>query len=227
MIISNSCSSNRPGQLKCLRSGHSNINTVTMFDKYKVQMIEPTIGVIVYKQGCNLNRLWIIFIFSILFPIFLFSQVATSWVVRYDGPISSEDVAYSMVIDEYANVYVTGWSNDLHSLNIARDCATVKYDTDGNELWAARYSYPGGDWGDWCYAIALDPFGNVCVTGAVQSAYKIGSFKYDNNGNVLWEMDYQPPLYDDNFGTAVTTDPLGNVYVAAFSYNPECGYRII
>ena len=180
-----------------------------------------------YKQECNLNKSWIIIFFFILVPIFLFSQVTTSWVARYDGPISSEDVAYSMVIDEYSNVYVTGWSNDLHSLNIARDCASIKYDTDGNELWVERYSYPGGDCGDWCYDIALDPFGNVCVTGAVQSAYKIGTFKYDNNGNGLWGMGYQPPSYDDNFGTAISTDPTGNVYVAAFSCNPECGYRLI
>ncbi len=179
-----------------------------------------------YKKKCNLNKSWIIIIFFILVPFFLFSQVTTSWVARYDGPISSEDVAYSMVIDEYANVYVTGWSNDLHSLNIARDCATIKYDTYGNELWVVRYSYPGGDWEDWCYDIVLDPFGNVCVTGAVQSAYKIGTIKYDGNGNVIWENIHEPP-YLDNHGTDIDVDAYGNIYVAAFCVSPEAEYRLI
>ena len=77
-----------------------------------------------YKQVCNLKKSWIIIIFFILLPVFLFSQVTTSWVARYDGPISSEDVAYAMVIDEYSNVYVTGKSMGSGT---DYDFATIKY----------------------------------------------------------------------------------------------------
>lgn len=86
------------------------------------------------------------------------------WVVRYNGPGSSDDRAYALSIDSLSNVYVTGWSYDIES---GEDYATIKYDTDGNELWVARYDGTGNE-NDVARDIALDSSGNVYVTGNSQ-----------------------------------------------------------
>jgi hypothetical protein len=103
------------------------------------------------------------------------------WVSIYDG--SSRDLPYAIAVDSSSNVYVTGSS------------ATIKYDTDGNELWVKNYSGGGSD-------IALDSSGNVYVAGSV-------TIKYDSNGNELWVQS--------GGGTAIAVDSSGNVYVTGFN----------
>jgi hypothetical protein len=131
------------------------------------------------------------------------------WVKRYDGPSSREDLAYALAVDGSENVYVTGMSkpNDW-------DYATVKYDSDGNQLWDARYNGPG-DYIDRAHAIALDASGNVHVTGFsddgdpyAPDAY--ATIKYDKDGNQLWVARYicQGVYFPD-----MALDSLGNVYV--------------
>src|SRR5215217_6139204 len=90
------------------------------------------------------------------------------WVRRYDGTGKSEDVARSMAVDAHGNVYVTGYSNGNVSI-YEYDYATVKYDTNGNEVWVRRYDGPGtfdvDVIDDQANAIAVDNAGNVYVTG--------------------------------------------------------------
>ncbi len=69
-----------------------------------------------------------------------------------------------MAVDAAGNVYVTGRSQAGGSGIDNFDYGTVKYDTAGNELWAARYNGPDG-LGDEVLGLALDPDGNVYVTG--------------------------------------------------------------
>jgi hypothetical protein len=96
-------------------------------------------------------------------------------------------------------VYVTGWS--------AGDYATIKYDSDGNELWVARYQ--GGAFSN-AVAIALDVFGNAYVTGS--SAGDYATVKYDSDGNQLWVARYHSErLYST--ASAMVLDATGNVYV--------------
>jgi len=56
------------------------------------------------------------------------------WVARYDGPASGDDRASAMFVDSLANVYITGSSQGNGT---GEDYATVKYDTNGNEVWVA------------------------------------------------------------------------------------------
>jgi hypothetical protein len=84
------------------------------------------------------------------------------WLARYKGPGSGDDRAASVALGADGYVYVTGSSEQ--NLGNA-DCTTIKYDTDGTELWVIRYNGPGDD-DDRALRVALDPAGNVYVTGS-------------------------------------------------------------
>ncbi len=144
------------------------------------------------------------------------------WVKRYNGPGNSFDGARAMVVDGSGNVYVTGYSFDS---NANDDYATIKYDTDGNQVWVARYNGPGDSY-DEARALAVDGYGNVYVTG---SSYGSGTsidyatIKYDSDGNQVWVARYNGPGngYDD--GRALAVDGSGNVYVTGSSYGSGSG----
>lgn len=135
------------------------------------------------------------------------------WVTYYDGPRHAFDAARALAIDGVGHVYVTGESAGFSGLF---DYATVKYDSEGNELWAARHSDPAGDSHDVPRAITVDGAGCVFVTGASGStgagrAY--GTVKYDPDGLELWVSRYGPPDSSGAIARALAVDAGGNVYV--------------
>jgi len=138
------------------------------------------------------------------------------WVARYDGPVSGEDNAQAIAVDDLCNVYVTGWSQGN---GIEADYATVKYDNNGNQLWVARYDGPvSGE--DQSYAIAVDSWGNVYVTGWSQgngTEADYATVKYDNNGNQLWVARYDGPAGGEDNAQTIILDGRGNVYVSGWS----------
>src|SRR5262245_31472931 len=67
------------------------------------------------------------------------AQVQQAWVARYNGPTHLSAVASAMAIDSAGNVSVTG---SLSGTNGTSDYLTVKYDANGNQLWAASYNGP-------------------------------------------------------------------------------------
>jgi hypothetical protein len=84
------------------------------------------------------------------------------WVARYSAAgINSYDSANAIAVDAAGNVYVTGRSATFLT---PQDYATVKYNSNGQEQWAARYDGPGGT-DDEAVGIAVDKLGNVYVTG--------------------------------------------------------------
>ena len=85
------------------------------------------------------------------------------WVARYNGPGNDFDRAYALAVDAAGNVYLTGESSG--GFSALGDYATIKYDTNGNQLWVARYNGPGSFPSDRAYALAVDAGGNVYVTG--------------------------------------------------------------
>jgi hypothetical protein len=83
------------------------------------------------------------------------------WARTYNGPGHSFDRARAIAVDCSGNVYVTGES---YGDKTRGDCATIKYDPDGNQLWLARYNGPENGF-DAPSAMAVDDSGNVYVTG--------------------------------------------------------------
>jgi hypothetical protein len=118
-----------------------------------------------------------------------------------------------MAIDSSGNVYVTGHSPGDGT---GYDYATVKYDTNGNELWVARHNGTR-DTSDLSLALAVDGSGNVYVTGESDGDYC--TIKYDTDGNELWVAHWDGPAGRRDQANALVVDDSGNVYVAgAYGY---------
>ena len=136
------------------------------------------------------------------------------WTARYDGTNGWTDGANAMALDESGNVYVTGFSS-----GIGYDYATVKYDTDGNQVWVARYNNLQNDTNE-ATAIAVDHDGCVYVTGYSDvGAYDwdYTTVKYDPYGNEVWAMAYAGPGNGQDEPVAIAVDPIGDVVVTGKS----------
>jgi len=85
------------------------------------------------------------------------------------------EFGYGVAVDEIGAVYVTGFyyddpdfdpSDDVFSLPSANleDTYIVKYDSQGNFVWAKR---TGGPWSDSGYGIDISPTGDVLIAGTL------------------------------------------------------------
>jgi hypothetical protein len=84
------------------------------------------------------------------------------WAARYAGQRYGSDLVTAIAVDGDDNVYVTGASEGQGT---EYDFSTVKYDADGNPQWIARFGLADHSY-DFATDIALDPDGNVLVTGS-------------------------------------------------------------
>jgi uncharacterized delta-60 repeat protein len=142
----------------------------------------------------------------------------TAWVRRYNGLGSSMDDAYAITVDDSGNVYVTG---DRLGGVTGYDYLTVKYATNGNELWVRSYNGSENE-GDFANAIAVDGSGNVYVTGwsyDSTSDYDYATIKYYPDGDSAWVRKYNGPGNGEDIAGFILLDGSNNVYVAGYSWN--------
>jgi uncharacterized delta-60 repeat protein len=140
------------------------------------------------------------------------------WVARYNGPGNWYDHAHAIAIDGIGNVYVTGYSYGGEAYYC--DYATIKYNSDGEERWVARYNGPGSDY-DRAVALAVDSDGNVYVTGCSCGREFEGidyaTIKYDSAGVERWVARYNGPANRNDWASSMAVDERGNVHVTGFS----------
>jgi hypothetical protein len=144
------------------------------------------------------------------------------WEARYNGPGNDFDLAASMAVDAFGNIYVTGQS--LGS-GTGSDYATVKYNSAGVQQWVARYSSVG-NFSDAAKSLAVDAAGNVLVTGISENVGDLGDYttiKYDANGNEQWVAIYNGPGNNFDVAQSLAVDALGNVYITGASTGSGTG----
>lgn len=138
------------------------------------------------------------------------------WVARYDGPVTdSEDQPRAIAIDDFGNVYIAGYADDTDAA--APNYVTIKYAPDSNiPLWVATYDGPG-NWWDEAFDIAVDNLGDVYVTGRSTSSdgdFDYATVKYNSDGNELWVAWYDGQLVSSHDEAwAIAVDDSRNVYV--------------
>jgi hypothetical protein len=107
------------------------------------------------------------------------------WVQRYSSPFEDSSKAYHMEVDSQWNVYVTG--NATIEQEDATALVTIKYNSDGNELWVNEYI---GDYDQFSIPndLVVDSEGSAYVS---VSARNLGSdtcvlVKLNTEGAIEW-----------------------------------------
>jgi len=147
------------------------------------------------------------------------------WSREYDGPSRSYDFATAIACDSKNNFVVTGYSSG----DTAYDYATIKYDSEGNQLWVSRYNGSTGN-DDLAFANTIDPDDNIYVTGLSYGQGTLSDFltiKYNTDGIPLWEARYNGSLNGDDRAVAIISDAHGNVYVTGFGLGNDTTYDFI
>ncbi len=143
------------------------------------------------------------------------SSGVQQWVARYNGPSNNVDEAYSIKVDNFGFVYVTGFSVGSGT---QADFITIKYSNIGSLIWAVTYNGPGNG-NDSASSIALDG-SNVYVTGRSYggaSGIDYTTIKYDANGEQKWVARYNGPGNGYDEARALGIDNSGYIYVTGRS----------
>jgi uncharacterized delta-60 repeat protein len=136
------------------------------------------------------------------------------WERRYEGPVSDPyDNPSAIAVDAQGNVFVSGES---YGGATGMDYATVKYSSDGEELWVRRYNGPANGY-DGATAMGVDGQGNVYVTGESDNFGKTPDFltiKYSPGGQQIWVRRCK-----DALPRAISVDGQGTVYITGNSWS--------
>jgi uncharacterized delta-60 repeat protein len=143
------------------------------------------------------------------------------WQARYNGPTNKADYPTAIAVDSAGCVYVTGYSNSSTTTETKNDFATVKYDHNGAQLWAARYNGPA-DKSDNARAMAFDNQGCVYITGESNnpptSDYDYATVCYNTTSGVeQWVIRYNSTTNGPDYATGIVVDSDRNIYVSGYS----------
>jgi hypothetical protein len=159
------------------------------------------------------------------------------WAKQSKRPSGVSDAwSYAVATDSKGNAYVTGCFKDTLSFSSFRLIGPsgygacpflVKYDSNGNVIWAKQPICTGG--GGASYSVATDKAGYIYITGWYGGTLTFGSstistiysdafvVKYDSNGNVIWAKT-TVPLNNSCEAQAysITTDASCNIYITGY-----------
>ncbi|HKM76662.1 MAG TPA: SBBP repeat-containing protein [Candidatus Bathyarchaeia archaeon] len=160
--------------------------------------------------------------------VFLVKYQGSEGVLTFQGTWGGEsnnDYANALAVDNLGNVYIVGTTYTYGQLGHG-SVFLLKWDLTGDfENGEISYlkTWGGYNQTDYGYGVALDPEGNVYVTGTTYS-YGLNPglpsaflLKYNSNGQLLNQEIWGGTSAD--YGYGVATDNLGNVYMAGTTYS--------
>ena len=130
----------------------------------------------------------------------------------YIGPALRQiDNATDMCADGSGNIYVTGYSMGISN---TFDYATVKYNSDLQQLWAARYEGSGNDIP--CDLMVVNS--NIFVIGSsiAGAGNDFLTAKYNSSGSQMWTARFNGPVSGQDHCASVMVDQSNNVFVTGF-----------
>lgn len=168
-----------------------------------------------------------------MFNVFTFGQ-GNNWLWSKSINGVNDEQSPNIATDQTGNTIVTGWFyspiltigtttlTNANNTGNSADFFIVKYDVNGNVLWAKS---AGGTSHDQGYGVTTDADGNIIVSGhftqtiifgtdTLHSAGGMDVFitKYDPSGNVIWAKGFGGAGQENSFN--VTTDLGGNIILA-------------
>lgn len=159
------------------------------------------------------------------------------WSQRFGA--GGDDAGFSVDVDGSGNVVVTGFFNGTVNFGGANlpsagseDIFVAKYDASGAHLWSQRFGSTGLDQGE---EVAVDPLGNVVVSGPFNGTVNFGGSnltsgggidiflaKYDASGVHVWSKSFGAGGTD--YPGRMGVDGAGNVAMTgAFSNTVDFG----
>ncbi len=147
------------------------------------------------------------------------SSGVQQWAAIYNGPANASDEARSLEIDNSGNVFVTGESKGNGS---DFDIATIKYDSNGTQIWVARYNGPG-NYLDRGNAIGISQQNDIYVAGWSYGNGTLAdyvSIKYNPSGIQQWVQRYNGPGNDIEYTSppnSLAIDFSDNIYITGWS----------
>ena len=145
-------------------------------------------------------RLFYILVF-VSFGTNVIAQPVLDWAERYNGAGSSFDVPVKMILQDDGNIVVAGSTIGSGTLS---DISIIKYSNNGTELWAESFNGPDNST-DNARSIAVDPSGNIYVTGFATSSnvQKLVLLKYNSSGQLMWSRLFDTAGVVNSFGEAL------------------------
>lgn len=151
------------------------------------------------------------------------------WAERAGG--TGFDFGTAITTDSAGNAYIAGEFSGRANFGLTvltsngdRDVFVAKLNPSGVWLWAVQVNGDGGRFDDFVDGIAIDPLGNVYVTGTFALSASFGNTtitstgnhdvfvaKLNTNGQWLWAQRAGGQFTDAGYGIAV--DDIGEVYV--------------
>lgn len=139
------------------------------------------------------------------------------WSANWNDPSNSMDEAADIKTDKNGNVFVTGYGAGSGTGN---DFITIKYDSSGNQKWAATYDNPQNT-DDIAVSLALDYLANSYVVGfsLVNGYFNYSLIKYDTSGVKLWDEVIQNNSFSNNIPVDLFVDDYGDIIIGGYDGN--------
>ncbi|MGQ4876898.1 MAG: SBBP repeat-containing protein, partial [Promethearchaeia archaeon] len=133
------------------------------------------------------------------------------WNVSWGG--STNDKGYGVAIDANGDIYITGYTTS-YDVSGNRDLFLVKYNSMGIFQWQSIIGTNNTSEYPHYSDVAVDNQGFIYITGKNRSSDGIVLVKFNNNGNMIWNVTYNAAgsgTYETPFGIAI--DSNDDIYI--------------